>query len=61
MKRLLQVIFLAIIVDFYFFPVSFTFIPSNINSKMMVAAFGLAAFAYKCIREKSVNFSKRNQ
>ena len=59
MKRLLQVIFLAIIVDFYFFPVSFTFIPSSINSKMMVAAFGLAAFAYNCIREKSVNFSKR--
>ena len=59
MKRLLQVIFLAIIVDFYFFPVSFTFIPTSINSKMLVAAFGFAAFAYKCIREKSVNFSKR--
>ena len=59
MKRLLQVIFLATIVDFYYFPVAFTFIPSNINSKMIVAAFGLAAFAYRCIREKSVNFSTR--
>ena len=59
MKRLLQVIFLAIIVDFYFFPVKFTFIPSSINSKMLVAAFGLTAFIYKCIREKSIYLSRR--
>ena len=59
MKRLLQVIFLAIIVDFYVFPISFTFIPPSINSKMIVAAFGLLAFAYNCIREKSVYFSPR--
>lgn len=59
MKRLLQVIFLAIIVDFYFFPVKFTFIPSSINSKMLVAAFGLIAFVYKCIREKTIYLSRR--
>ncbi len=59
MKRLLQITFLAIIVDFYVFPISFTFIPPSINSKMIVAAFGLLAFAYKCITEKSVYFSPR--
>ncbi|MBR5660176.1 MAG: hypothetical protein IKW99_01340 [Bacteroidales bacterium] len=59
MKRLLQVIFLATIVDFYFFPVRFTFIPSAVNSKMMVAAFGYAAFVYKCLQEKTVHLSKR--
>ena len=56
MKRLLLVIFLAIIVDFYFFPVSFRFIPFGINSKIIVAAFGIAAFIFKSIRERSVNF-----
>lgn len=59
MKRLLLVIFLAIIVSFYFFSVSFTFIPRNINTKMMIAAFGLVAFIYKSIQEKSVYFSRR--
>lgn len=47
------------VVDFYFFPVSFTFIPTSINSKMLVAAFGLAAFVYNSIREKSVTLSRR--
>jgi hypothetical protein len=59
MKRLLQVIFLAIIVDFYYFPVAFRFIPLGINTKMMVACFGLASFVFKSIREKTVLFSKR--
>ena len=59
MKRLPQVIFLTMVVDFYFFPVSFTFIPTSINSKMLVAAFGLAAFVYNSIREKSVTLSRR--
>ena len=59
MKRLLLVISLAIIVSFYFFSVSFTFIPRNINTKMMIAAFGLVAFIYKSIQEKSVFFSRR--
>ena len=59
MKRLLQGTFLAIVVSFYFFPVSFTFIPSSINSKMMIAVFGVIAFLYKSIMEKSLVFSKR--
>ena len=59
MKRLLQITFLAIVVSLYFFSVSFTFIPSSINSKMILAAFGVVAFLYKSILDKSLVLSKR--
>lgn len=59
MNNLLKGIFIAVAVDFYLFPVSFTFLPLSITSKVIVAAFGLAAFIYNCIRDKSVIFSRR--
>ena len=59
MGKLLKSILVAIAVDFVLFPVSFTFIPLNINSKVIMAFFGMAAFVYKCLNEKSVIFAKR--
>lgn len=59
MKKLLIGIFLGTMVSFYIFHVYFTFIPQTINSKMMLAAFGLAAFLLKGIREHALYFSRR--
>ena len=42
MKKILIGTFLSVIVSFYVFSTAFTFLPHNINTKMMLAAFGLA-------------------
>ena len=59
MGKLLKSILVAIAVDFVLFPVSFTFLPVNINSKVIMATFGIAAFVHKCLKEKSVILAKR--
>ena len=57
MLTLLKGILLTVVVSFYLFPISFTFIPTSINSKMLLAVFGIAAFAYEGIRNHGLMVS----
>ncbi len=41
----------------YLFPISFTFLPQGINSKILVAVFGIMALAYNSIRKRGLSFS----
>ena len=59
MKKFIIITLLAIIVNFYFFPVSFNHLPESLNSKKIIAFFGIAAFVYDCIRRHAVILSKR--
>lgn len=43
----------AWVVDFFLFPVSFRFIPPNINSKMILAIIGAGLYALKIIRTRN--------
>lgn len=58
MRRVLVGLFLTVVVSFYVFPFSFTFLPHGINSKILVAVFGILAFIYDGIRKKGVYFSQ---
>lgn len=42
----------------YLFPFSVTFLPHGINSKIIVAVFGILAFAFNGIRNKGLNISE---
>ncbi len=59
MKKILIGTVMAIVVSFFVFSTAFTFLPHNINTKMMLAAFGLAAFLYKGISEHALFLSRR--
>lgn len=59
MLKLLKGILLTVVVSFYLFPIGFTFVPGSINSKMMVAVFGIAAFVYKGIRNRGLSVSEQ--
>ena len=58
MNRFWAVFFAALAVDFYIFPVGFTFLPASLNSKMIMAGFGVVVFFYRCIRQKSVEIPR---
>ncbi len=57
-KRIFIEVFLLIIVSFYLFPVSFSFLPEEVNSKMILAGFGIIAFIYDSILNKAVTIPK---
>lgn len=44
---------LVILTSFYLFPVSFSFLPEAVNSKMILAGFGIVAFLYDGMERKS--------
>ena len=50
---------LTVVVSFYLFPISFTFLPHSINSKMLVAVFGIVAFVLDSIRNRGMLLSER--
>jgi len=51
MQRIVPKILIGILVSFYMFPVEFQFLP-GVNSKMMLAALGLAVFCFRAVRER---------
>lgn len=53
-KRIIIGIILTVIVSFFLFPVSFTFLPETLNSKKILAALGIAAFVIHCIRHRTL-------
>ena len=59
MSKLLKGIVLTMVVSFYLFPICFTFIPSSINSKMLLAVFGIACFVYNSIRNRELIVSEQ--
>lgn len=59
MKRnILIVILLTIIVDFFYFDITFRFFPIA-NTKMILAVIGVVAFVYKSIQDHTTHISKR--
>ena len=58
MRRFLVGLFLTVVVSFYVFPFSFTFLPQSINSKILVAVFGVLAFIFDGIKKNGVYFSQ---
>ena len=57
-KRFFIYVFLCIAVSFYLFPVSFSFMPETVNSKMILAVFGILASVYDCIENGKVTISR---
>lgn len=58
MKRILAFIFLCVVVDMFYFPVSFTFLPEAINTKIMMGALGGVLFGLDCIGKKRIEMSR---
>lgn len=57
-SKLLTYLFVSICVSFYLFPVSLVFLPETLNTKMILAVFGLLAFAFDSIRKHSFTFAR---
>ena len=49
---------LVLVTSFYLFPFTFTFLPQSVNSKILVAVFGVMAFVYDSIRKKAMELSQ---
>lgn len=58
LKKVFLGLFLLLAVSFYLFPFSFPFLPYAINTKILVAAFGVAAYTYDSIRQHGMFFSE---
>lgn len=58
MLRFIPYFIVGIITSFYFFPVSFTFLPDNVNTKMILAVIGVALAGYNSIKEERITIPK---
>lgn len=58
MKKFFLSLITAVTLSMFVFPVYLTFLPSAINTKMLIAGFGLMAFLYRSIREHEVKISR---
>ena len=58
LKRIIVFIILVILTSFYIFPVSFVFLPESINSKILLAGFGIVAFFYDAIANRSFSIPR---
>lgn len=58
MWKLIKVLVLTLAVSCYYFPFSFPFLPEAVNTKIMMAAFGIVAFTYDSIRRHGMYFSE---
>lgn len=57
-RKLIIGFILTVWVSFYVFPIGFTFLPQSINSKMIVAVFGILAFAFDSLKKGSAEISR---
>ncbi len=55
LKKILISTIVVILTSFYLFPVSFSFLPEAVNSKMILAGFGIVAFLYDGIGKKTLS------
>lgn len=58
MLRFIPYFIIGIITSFYFFPVSFTFLPDNVNTKMILAIVGIVLAGYNSIKEEKITLPK---
>ena len=58
MWKVIRILFLTVAVSFYLFPFSFPFLPYAVNSKILVAVFGIASYVYDSIRRHGMYFSE---
>ncbi|MCT4124372.1 hypothetical protein [Elizabethkingia anophelis] len=59
MVRFIPYLVVGIITSFYFFPISFTFLPSSVNTKMILAVIGIVLAGYRSIREENINIPRQ--
>lgn len=57
-KRAFRGIVLMLVTSFYLFPISFTFLPYALNSKILVGVFGIAAFLFDSITKRAGEVSR---
>ncbi len=58
MLKLIRTSILILTTSFFLFPFSFPFLPESINTKILVAGFGILAFALNSVRRRSFSFSE---
>ena len=58
MWKLIKVLVLTVAVSFYLFPFSFPFLLYAINSKILIAVFGIASYIYDSIRKQGMYLSE---
>lgn len=58
MKKFLIGFLVAVVLDFYVFPTGFTFLPAALNSKMILAGWGLLVFVYRSLRSHRMDISR---
>jgi hypothetical protein len=51
-------VLVGIILSSYFFPFGFTFLPTGLNTKMMLAFLAMPLLGIKCIQKRSVQFNR---
>lgn len=58
MRKVLIGMVLMLVASFYVFPISFTFLPYAINSKILVGVFGIFMFIFNGIQKRGITFSE---
>ena len=58
LKQILISVVLAVLTSFYMFPVSFYFLPEAINSKIILAGFGIVALIYDWASKRVLSIPK---
>lgn len=54
MIKFLGILLGFIFVDFYFFPIEFTFLPPGLNSKMLLAFTGVVCFIFQILKKRAL-------
>ncbi|MCA5004123.1 hypothetical protein [Sphingobacterium bovistauri] len=57
-KNVILYIFVGLMVSLYFFPIGFTFLPSNINSKNLIALIGLILAVLHAAQNRALQINK---
>lgn len=58
MWRTISYLIAGIVTSFYFFSIGFTFLPSSINTKMILAVIGVILAGYECVRRQRIIMPK---
>ena len=56
-RKLIVGFILTLVVSFYVFPIEFTFLPQSINSKIIIAIFGIMAYAFDSLKKGAAEIS----
>lgn len=57
-RKLIVGFILMLVVSFYVFPIEFTFLPRSINSKIIIAVFGIMAYAFDSLKKGAAEISQ---